>query len=139
MCPPCEYSLKRTSTNLIQSRGGQCCSKRPAHNGHCFILSLHCQKESTSLNAARHEIYRNRRNLPPLKSLPQPTRTWHCTCRESRVFDFGSWFHIFSKCTSKIIQTAKPLQSSHHNVYAVFLNRLSAIVYNNSRHGHYII
>ena len=41
-----------------------------------------CQKESTSLKAVRNEIYRNRRNMPPLKSLPQPTRTWHCTCRE---------------------------------------------------------
>ena len=86
MFPPCEYSLKRTSANLIQSWGGQCCSERPAHNGHCFILPLNCQKESTSLNAARHEIYRNRRNLPPLKSLPQPTRTWHCTCREPIFF-----------------------------------------------------
>ena len=50
--------------------GGQCYSERPAHNEHCFILSLYYQKETTSLNAARHEIYRNRRNPPPLKSLP---------------------------------------------------------------------
>ena len=64
-CQPCEYSLKRTSTNLIQSY-----SETPAHNGHCFFLSLHCQKESTSLSAGRHEIYRNRRNPSPLKSLP---------------------------------------------------------------------
>ena len=71
-CPTCKYSLKRTSTNLIQnsSVGGQCYSQRPAHNWHCFFLYLDCQKESTSLNATRHDIYRNRMNPPPLKSLP---------------------------------------------------------------------
>ena len=38
--------------------------------GTSFFLSLYCQKESTSLNAARHDIYRKRKNPPPLKSLP---------------------------------------------------------------------
>ena len=38
--------------------------------GTSFFLSLNCQKESTSLNAARHDIYRKRKNPPPLKSLP---------------------------------------------------------------------
>ena len=38
--------------------------------GTSFFLSLYCQKESTSLNAARHGIYRKRKNPPPLKSLP---------------------------------------------------------------------
>ena len=66
----------------FSSVGGQCYSQRPAHNWHCFFLYLNCQKESTSLNVTRHDIYRNRMNPPPLKSLPQPTRTWHCTCRE---------------------------------------------------------
>ena len=55
---------------------GLCYSERPAHNLHCFFLYLNCQKESTSLNATRHDIYRNRKNPPPLKSLPQLTRTW---------------------------------------------------------------
>ena len=54
----------------FSSVGGKCYSETPAHNGHCFFLYLNCQKESTSLNATRHEIYRNRRNPPPLKSLP---------------------------------------------------------------------
>ena len=72
-CPPCKYSLKRTSTNLIQ------------FCGRTVLLAETCSQlaqESTSLNATRHDIYRNRMNPPPLKSLPQPTRTWHCTCRE---------------------------------------------------------
>ena len=69
-CPPCEYSPKRTSTNLIQSWERTVLLGETCHNGHCFFLSLYCQKESTSLNAARHEIYRNRRNPPPQKSLP---------------------------------------------------------------------
>ena len=38
--------------------------------GPSFFLSLYCQKESTSLNAARHDIYRKRKIPPPLKSLP---------------------------------------------------------------------
>ena len=38
--------------------------------GTLFFLSLYCQKESTSLNAARRDIYRKRKNPPPLKSLP---------------------------------------------------------------------
>ena len=81
-CPLCKYSLKRTSTNLIQFRGqtvllGETCSRW------ALLLSVHqLSEKSTSLNATRHEIYRNWRNPPPLKSLPQPTRTWHCTCRE---------------------------------------------------------
>ena len=45
-CPPCEYSLKRTSTNLIQSWGAQCYSERPAHNGHCFFCSSTVRKKA---------------------------------------------------------------------------------------------
>ena len=39
-------------------------------NGTALFLSLYCQKESTSLNAARYEIYRKKNNPPLLKSLP---------------------------------------------------------------------
>ena len=59
--------------HLIQSWGGECYAERPTDNRHCFLsVPLYCQKESTSLNAARQEIYRKskRRNPPPLKSLP---------------------------------------------------------------------
>ena len=80
--PASTHSNGHRLTYLIRFCGrtvllGETCSQR-----HCFFLYLNCQKESTSLNATRHEIYRNMRNPPPLKSLPQPTRTWHCTCRE---------------------------------------------------------
>ena len=48
------------STNLIQLWGGQCYAERPTDNRHCLLsVPLHCQKESTSLNAARYETYRN--------------------------------------------------------------------------------
>ena len=70
-CPHCEYSLKRTLTNLIQSLGEECATQTDLQKaGTSFFLSLYCQKESTSLNAARHDIYRKRKNPPPLKSLP---------------------------------------------------------------------
>ena len=49
--------------------------------GTSFFLSLYCQKESTSLNAARHDTERGRIRLH-WNRFPQPTRTWHCTCRE---------------------------------------------------------
>ena len=37
--------------------------------GTLFFPSLYCQKESTSLNAARHDIYRKRKNPPPLEGI----------------------------------------------------------------------
>ena len=44
------------STNLIESWGGQCYAERPTDNRHCLLsVPLYCQKESTSLNAARYE------------------------------------------------------------------------------------
>ena len=38
-----------------------------------FCPSIYCQEESTSLNAARYEIYRKKKNPPPVKS-PPPNR-----------------------------------------------------------------
>ena len=47
------------STNLVHSWGGQCYAERLTDNRHCLLsVPLYCQKESTSLNAANHEIYR---------------------------------------------------------------------------------
>ena len=80
-CPPCKYSLKRTSTNLIQFCGrtvllAETCSQL------ALLLSVPQLSERKHLVECYHDIYRNRINPPQTKSLPQPTRTWNCTCRE---------------------------------------------------------
>ncbi len=38
--------------------------------GTAFFFSLYSQKKSKTMNAARYEIYRKRKDPPPLKSLP---------------------------------------------------------------------
>ena len=44
-------------TNLIQFWRGQCYPERHTDNRHCLLyVPIYCQKESTSLKPARHEI-----------------------------------------------------------------------------------
>ena len=53
---------------------------------------------------------------------------------------FRSLHHIFAPCKSKIIRThyKAVIMDDADEFYATFLNRLSDIVYNDCRHGHYI-
>ena len=69
-CPHCEYSLKRTLTNLIQSWGS-----RVLHRQTCRRQALHSFCPSTIRKKAPRWMlpgttYRERNNPPPLKSLP---------------------------------------------------------------------
>ena len=82
MYPHCEYSLKRTSTNLIQSWGrtvllGETCSQLALlHYVPLLPERKHLVECCQAWNISKQEE-------PPLKSLlPQPTRTWYCICRE---------------------------------------------------------
>ncbi len=53
--------------------------------GTAFFLNLYGQRKSNSMNTARYEIYRKRKNPPPLKSLPPTDINLVCHIRRAHL------------------------------------------------------